>query len=162
MSETQHPEHMPDAERLRALLYGRKVVKAEIRDESPESWTVGPTGYLTLDDGTVLKVWGNDGGCACSAGCYPLTVLNTWDNAITNIEVEERPDGEGGPCHTCGKSYCYEHYEEGSYRIYVVAEDRHLLASFEGSDGNGYYGTGWWLTVERAADSGSSGKDQDA
>lgn len=144
-------EHMPDAARLRELLFGKKVVSAEMVDESPESYTDGPYGRLTLDDGTVLKVWGNDGGCACSAGCYPLTVLNTWDNAITNVEVEAVPDGDDVKCRACGKRGCYEHDTTGHYRIFVVAEDRHLLASFDGSDGNGYYGTGWWLTVESAA-----------
>ena len=145
---------MPDQARLHELLFGKKIVRAEMRDESPPGSYYddrGPVGYLTLDDGTVLKVWGNDGGCACSAGCYPLTVLNTWDNAITNIQIEEHPAGDDIPCRTCGQTYCYEreHEEgEGYYRIFIVAEDRHLLASFEGSDGNGYYGTGWWLTVE--------------
>lgn len=148
-------DYMPTEDRLRSLLFGRKVVHVEVRDERPDSYTSGPTGYLTLDDGTLLKTWGNDGGCACSAGCYPLTTLNTVDNAITNVEVEEQADGDGVemPCRTCGKAYCYEggHDNEGYYRIFVVAEDqRHLLASFEGSDGNGYYGTGWWLTVVNA------------
>ena len=141
---------MPDAERLRSLLFGRKVVRAEVRDENPTRYDAGPTGFLTLDDGTVLKLWGNDGGCACSAGCYPLTVLNTWDNAITNVEVEERPDDESA-CPVCDRYSCDHKRDAGWYRIFVVAEDRHLLASFEGSDGNGYYGTGWWLSVSEQA-----------
>lgn len=140
---------MPDEDRLRALLVGRKVVSARVSDESPaDSYMVGPTGFLTLDDGTVLRVWGNDGGCSCSAGCYPLATLNDCDNVIANVEVEARPDSDYGedPCPACGKRDCWEH--QGWYRVYVFADARHLLASFEGSDGNGYYGTGWWLSVE--------------
>jgi hypothetical protein len=133
-------EHMPNEDRLRALLVGRKVTSAQIAEESPGHYGAGPTGYLTLSDGTELKVWGNDGGCACNAGCYPLTELNAVDNIITNVEVEENPAGDDDT-----ESY------EGYYRIFVFAEDRRFpLASFEGSDGNGYYGTGWWLQVSRA------------
>lgn len=145
-------EHMPEVERLRELLVGKRVVKAEIRDEGPEDEygyrDRGPTGFLTLDDRTVLRLWGNDGGCACSAGCYPLTSLNTVENAITNVQIEAQPDGDDVACPTCGKDYCYDHENEGYYRIFVFAQDeRFPLASFEGSDGNGYYGTGWWLSV---------------
>lgn len=138
-------EHMPDEIRLRELLVGKKIVSAVIRNEMPEPYTSGPFGLLTLSDGLVLKVWGNDGGCSCDAGCYPLETLNGCDNMITNVEVEERADDESHPCPDCGKKYC-EH--GGWYRIFVYADNEKInLASFEGSDGNGYYGTGWWLTV---------------
>lgn len=140
-------EHMPDEARLRELLVGKKVVNAEIRDVSPESYAYGPTGFLTLSDGTVLRVWGNTGGCSCGAGDYSLTRLNGCDNAITNVKVEERPDGDD-KCPDCGEWSC-DH--NGWYRIFVFAEDKGVeLASFEGSDGNGYYGTGWWLSVQES------------
>lgn len=149
---------MPSEERLKELLVGKSIVSAEIKDESPESWTSGPTGYLTLSDGTVLKVWGNDGGCACSAGCYPLASLAKSDNIITNVIVEEAPDGDDHNCRVCGKSRwsaeCTHYDEDGYYRIFVLAygvDERINVASFEGSDGNGYYGTGWWLSVEKAS-----------
>lgn len=150
---TNIEEHMPSQERLHELLYGRAIVKAEIRDESPTRWgAAGPVGYLTLDDGKTLKVWGNDGGCSCSAGCYPLTVLNEWPNAIMNVVVDEAPDGEHGDgCSCAAYKSNYECEHVGHYRIFVVAEDRHLIASFDGSDGNGFYGTGWWLEVVEVA-----------
>lgn len=145
-------EHMPTKDRLHELLVGKKITSVRIADESPEAWSAGPTGWLTLSDGTVLKVWGNDGGCACSAGCYPLTMLNDCDNVITNVEVDAQPDDDypGVACRTCGEHGCYQggHDNEGYYRIFVFAEDKRInVASFEGSDGNGYYGTGWWLEV---------------
>lgn len=144
-------EHMPDEVRLRELLVGCSVQRVEISDKSPEDYVSGPTGHLHLSDGTSLQVWGNDGGCACSAGCYPLKTLAAFDNVITSVEVEARPDDDSsGPCHVCGEEYCYKH--SGWYRIFVFAgQERALLASFEGSDGNGYYGTGWWLTVAPSA-----------
>lgn len=145
-------EHMPDTDRLRELLVGKSITSARISDESPETYTSGPTGYLTLSDGTTLKVWGNDGGCACSAGCYPLAHLDACENVITNVEVEEFPDGDfgGTPCRTCGEESCWKdgHDNEGYYRIFVIADAQRVnVASFEGSDGNGYYGTGYWLQV---------------
>jgi hypothetical protein len=140
-------EHMPDADRLRSLLVGKTVLTATMSDEPPDKYDVGPTGTIALSDGTVLKVWGNDGGCACDAGCYPLSEVNVTNGIVTNVEVEERPDGDfTDDCPECGKGWGCEH--RGYYRIYVVTPDeRSLLASFDGSDGNGYYGTGWWLQV---------------
>ena len=148
-------EHMPNEDRLRELLLGKKVTSARIADEAPDRWMDrGPVGYLTLSDGTTLRVWGNDGGCACDAGCYPLTHLAEADNVITNVEVEERRNGydvDEPACRTCdAKYYCDQegHDNTGYFRIFVYAEDERInLASFEGSDGNGYYGTGWWLDV---------------
>lgn len=131
-------EHNPSEDRLRELLVGRSIVHSYTSDEQGDYYqSGGDTGTLVLDDGTVLKVWGNDGGCACSSGCYPLAELNEVGNIITNVELEEAPAGD----------YTTDTYE-GHYRIFVYAEHRQLLASFEGTDGNGYYGTGWWLRVE--------------
>ena len=152
----QEAEHMPSALRLRELLVGKKITQVRMTEEGhrrPEGmWEEpGPTGYLTLSDGTELVLWGNDGGCACGAGCYPLTELNGCDNIITNVDVDYRPDGDELPCQTCGAVGCWNHNDDGYFRIFVFAEDRRIpLASFEGSDGNGYYGTGWWLEVRHA------------
>lgn len=145
-------EHMPTEERLTELLFGKKIISAVMSDERPERYEDGPTGYLTLDDGTVLKVWGNTGGCSCGAGDYPLTELNACDNVITNVVLDEKPDGDDVRCETCGKTWGCDHEgDRGYYRIFVYAEDRRItLASFDGSDGNGYYGTGWWLAVTDA------------
>jgi hypothetical protein len=144
-------ERMPSEDRLRELLFGRRIVNVEKINERVDDWYYDAEGRITLDDGTVLLVGGNTGGCSCGAGDYDLTTLNTVDNAITNVIVEERPDHED-KCSECGAWSC-DH--QGWYRIFVVAEDhnQHLVASFEGSDGNGYYGTGWWLTVVGQAQS---------
>lgn len=114
-----------DVTEIRELLLGRTVKK--VAEDS-----------LLLDDGTFVRLVGNDGGCACSAGCYDLTELNEVPNIITNVEVQSDPAGDG-----YGDA-------EGVYRIFVYAENRKInLATFEGSDGNGYYGTGFHLTVRR-------------
>lgn len=160
MNAYETAEHMPSEDRLRELLVGRKVVEARIDDEpSPDRWDDrGPVGHLTLSDGTKLQVWGNDGGCACSDGCYPLAHLAAVDNVITNVEVEEWRDGdcrEGPACRTCdAKYYCDEdgHENAGYFRVFVYADNERInLASFEGTDGSGDYGTGWWLNVAEVA-----------
>jgi hypothetical protein len=140
MTSYKDIEHMPEQDRLMGLLFGRRIVKVEMANAGNDFYYDSPEGYITLDDGTVIGLAGNTGGCICGAGDYDLTVLNTVDNAITNVIVEEKPTGD----------YNYnDDYADGTYRIFVVAEDhnQHLVAEFKGSDGNGYYGTGWWLTV---------------
>ena len=94
--------------------------------------------HLLLGDGTLLRLVGNDGGCACNAGCYDLTALNGVENLITSVEFEDAPDDEGESYDGIG----------GAYRIFVFAGDQRInLATFEGSDGNGYYGTGYHVMV---------------
>lgn len=132
-----------DTATIKALLVGRSVRKVA-------------ADHLRLDDGTLLKFVGHDGGCACSAGCYDLTELNDAPNIITNVEFEDAPGGDGVPCRTCGKDWCYDDDhdtgDEGRYRIFVYAENQKInLATFEGSDGNGYYGTGYYVLVRRPA-----------
>lgn len=111
-----------DHDAVTELLVGRRVTK--VSDDT-----------LLLDDGTMLKLAGNDGGCSCGAGDYELTELNGVDNVITNVEFADSPDSYG----TEG---------DGTYRIFVYADNTKInLATFEGSDGNGYYGTGYSITV---------------
>ena len=59
------------------------------------------------------------------------------DNIITNVEFYNDPasDYTGG---------------DGNYSIFVFADNKKInLATFEGSDGNGYYGTGYYVTVRK-------------
>lgn len=112
-----------DEQGLRDLLIGKSVRK------------VGHD-TLELSDGTFLRLGGNVGGCSCGAGDYDLTELNGVENIITNVAVEAAPGGD------------YEGEYEGHYRIFVFADNQKInLATFEGSDGNGYYGTGFWVKV---------------
>lgn len=108
------------------LLIGRKVTK--IADDQ-----------LELDDGTTLTLAGHEGGCSCSAGDYELTELSGCDNIITAVELANSPSGDGEE-------------GDGTYRIFVFADNQKInLATFEGDDGNGYYGTGYSITVTRPA-----------
>ena len=128
-------ELMPNVERLKELLVGRKVV--DVRTEGQD---YDPVGVITLDDGKVLEVQGHDGGCGCNSGCYPLASLSATDNVILNVQLDESPAED------------YSDEGDGWYRVFVYTENQEImLASFEGTDGNGYYGTGWWLRVKEAS-----------
>lgn len=91
------------------------------------------------DEGKLLHLGGNEGCGGCSSGWYELSELNGSEhNAITAVEFEDDPAGDGSN---------HENYT-GHYRIFVLCENTKIkLAEFEGSDGNGYYGTGYWIKV---------------
>lgn len=125
-----------DQEDITDLLLGHKVVKVD--DE-----------HLVLDNGTTIKAIGHDGGCACSAGCYDLSVLNGTDNIITRVEFDYRPAGDGeDPTFEEGDDDAPKDRWTGYYRVFVFAEDKRInLMQFDGTDGNGYYGTGFEILV---------------
>ena len=109
---------------IQALLIGRKVVK--IGEDT-----------LVLDSGLRLTFAGHEGGCSCSAGDYDLTELNGVDNIITAVDFDDSPAGDD-----------YDESAQGHYKIFVFADNQRInLATFSGSDGNGYYGTGYAITV---------------
>lgn len=118
-------------DKIKDLLVGRKIVSVD-----------QALGEAVLDNGTVLELSGNDGGCSCGAGDYWLTELNNVDNVITAVEIENDGDVEGTE---------ENGYADEAYRIFVYAENEKLkLAEFSGSDGNGYYGTGFSISVKVA------------
>lgn len=125
MAETREFRETDETE-IRNLLMGRTVRK--VTDDT-----------VILDDGTVLKLVPNEGGCACSAGDYELTELNECpDNAIMSVEFEETNESE---------------YGEGprNFKVFVLAADRRIkLWEIDGDDGNGYYGTGYTIEVKGA------------
>lgn len=103
------------------LLFHKVVsVKASLNEQNAE---------LTLDNGTILEVYGNEGCGGCENGWYYLTALNKCDNAITNVEVVENE------CETV-------------FSIFVYADDTRInLLTYEGED-NGYYGVGYYLQAK--------------
>lgn len=88
---------------------------------------------LILDNGVVLQINPNIGCGRCESGNYYLQHISSVDNAITNVEfVEEFEDD----CY-------YEHY-----KIFVIADGMTTeLLDVYGTDGNGYYGTGYTIDV---------------
>lgn len=134
-----------NAAEIAELLVGRRIVEAEMgkldhpglsrQSRYGQVYYEGrrAEGRLVLDDGTTLYLFGNRGCGGCESGHYPLEKLAAVDNIITAARVEfDRADGED------------------AYRIFVVADAVKInVAEFVGSDGNGYYGTGFELHVVR-------------
>lgn len=112
-----------DEEEIRELLVGRKV---KVDGDN-----------LILDNGIVLEVIANEGCVGCSSGWYSITKLNEVDNAITNVEFD------------CDGDVANED-DDTSYKIFVFCEDTRIkLLQVDGSDGNGYYGTGYTIIVKQ-------------
>lgn len=147
-------KHYDETSDLSDLLVGHRIVAVDM--DAPfvegitDKWNCdflrhsSTVGLLTLDDGTRIYARGNEGGCICGAGDYCLTKLATTDNIITAAKVIANP----------GSDYVGNY--EGTYVISVFAgNDEINVAEFEGSDGNGYYGTGFQLSVIPASEATS-------
>lgn len=121
---------------LTPLLAGRYVVDAETFDAT--TYLDEQKGKLTLDDGTVLILAGNDGCGGCDSGWYYLTRLfqrGTPNARIMSAEVETQ-------------QIAYNEHGDTRYTLFVIVDDERLpLAEFEGDDGNGFYNTGFSITV---------------
>lgn len=112
-----------ETDKIKNLLMYRKVVKV-VEDT------------LFLDNGIELEVVPNTGCGGCGSGWYEIVELNGCDNIITDVEfVREDIDDLTSDNDT-------------SYKIFVYAEDKKIkLVQVDGSDGNGYYGTGYSIVV---------------
>lgn len=119
-----HSDDIDFEAQVKNLLLYRKIIKVEkLSDQN---------GVLTLDNGTQLMVYGNQGCGGCGNGWYYLEELNGCDNAITNVK-----------CEVTTGDYC-----EDVYNIFVYAEDKQInCVQYAGGD-NGYYGTGYNLVVK--------------
>ena len=114
-----------DEKEIKELLIGRKV---KVDGDN-----------LILDNGIILEVIANEGCGGCSSGWYSITKLNEVDNAITDVKFQCDEDVEDT-----------ENYDDTSYKIFVFCEDTRIkLLQVDGSDGNGYYGTGYTIHVKQ-------------
>ena len=95
-------------------------------------------GTITLDDGTELHIDGNDGCGGCESGWYWLENVYKQGSRkarIMSAYVAYDEDDEEAP---------------SVYTIFVMVDGNPTqlpLATVRGSDGNGYYGTGFTLTA---------------
>lgn len=113
------PDNFDD---VKALLLGRRVIKV---DDST----------LLLDDGRHLRIYGNEGCGGCPSGAYDIDFINECPiNAIMDVQLEIEGSGR--------------EEDEQRYRLFVLAQDERIeLVRATGSDGNGYYGSGFWIEV---------------
>ena len=97
---------------------------------------------LELSNGTILKINPNEGCGGCSSGWYDLTFLAETINAITSVRFEETLTS---PPDSYNNNY--------RFSIFVLSDGSEMkLLEVEGTDGNGYYGTGYTIEVELAKD----------
>lgn len=112
---------------IEELLLGHKV-------------TVDDYDNLVLDNGVVLQINPNIGCGACESGNYYLEHIASVNNAITNVEfVNDYEDYDD-------EDFDAEYYQH--YKIFVIADGMTTeLLDVYGTDGNGYYGTGYKIDV---------------
>lgn len=112
-----------DEKDISDMLIGHKVVGVDGGDT------------LVLDNGTKLLVEPNEGCGGCESGWYDIEHIASCNNAITNVEFDCYDEED--------KWDCYTHY-----KIFVIADGiRTELLDVYGTDGNGYYGTGYSIDV---------------
>lgn len=111
-----------EEDEIRALLVGRKVVGTG--DDT-----------LKLDNGTILRIIPNE-GCPCGSGDYALRHVSQVSSAIMDVRFGKELDGSP------------DDWATQVYRVFVLADGLMTeLFSVEGTDGNGYYGTGYEVEV---------------
>ena len=114
-----------DEKEIVDLLMFRKIV--EVKNEDT----------LVLDNGVELEVIPNEGCGGCTSGGYGISELNMCDNAITNVEFQEV------------EYESRDSWQDYSYRIFVIADNKRIkILQVDGTDGNGYYGTGYSINVK--------------
>ena len=112
---------------IRELLIGRKIIEIENDDT------------FVLDNGMKLKVEPNEGCGGCSSGWYEINHIASVNNAITNVEFDVEEDANYDSWDTWGDTH---------YKIFVIADGIQTeLLDVYGTDGNGYYGTGYEIHV---------------
>lgn len=114
---------------IKELLLGHKIVADENNDS------------LILDNGVVLQINPNVGCYGCESGNYYLEHIASVNNAITNVEfVNYYEDNDD--------DYYDEEDDYQHYKIFVIADGMTTeLLDVYGTDGNGYYGTGYKIDV---------------
>lgn len=118
-----------DEKEIEEMLLGHKIVADENNDA------------LILDNGVVLQINPNVGCYGCESGNYYLEHIASVNNAITNVEFVN--DYEVNDDDYYDEEDYYQHY-----RIFVIADGVTTeLLDVYGTDGNGYYGTGYKIDV---------------
>ena len=129
-------------EEYATLLKGRYVTDITISSDET-------TATITLDNNTTLELVGS-WGCSCGNGTTYIkhAFQRGGRNArIMNARAETTQNNE--------------HYYETDYTLFVMVDGNPSqlpLATMQGYDENGYYGTGFTLTAHRGTDNNTTTK----
>lgn len=137
------PQDSPnfEAQDTIGLLIGRYITNIETGTFETMDWMEDcekPQALITLDDGTQLLAVGRTGGCACGQGDFYFAKAfyqGSPSARIMNVmvEMEGEPGYDGEISATC-------------FKVFAIVDDEKLpLLEFEGYEGEGYYGRGFWL-----------------
>lgn len=133
----------PDNPDTLGLLIGRYVTNIETGTFVTKAWMGDcekPQALITLDDGTQLLAVGRSGGCTCGQGDFEFTKAFYQGSPTARImnamvEMEGEPSYDGETSATC-------------FKVFVIVDGEKLpLLEFDGYEGEGYYGRGFWLYV---------------
>lgn len=139
------PQDAPDPENpdTLGLLIGRYVTNIETGTFITDPWMEDcekSQALLTLDDGTQLVAMGRGGGCVCGQGDFEFTKAfyqGSPTARIMNATVEME-----------GLEWYDMDISATCFKVFVIVEDEKLpLLEFDGYEGDGFYGRGFWLTV---------------
>lgn len=142
------PQDAPDPENpdTLGLLIGRYVTNIETGTFITDPWMEDcekSQALLTLDDGTQLVAMGRGGGCVCGQGDFEFTKAfyqGSPTARIMNAMVEMD-----------GNEWYDMDISATCFKVFVIVEDEKLpLLEFDGYEGDGFYGRGFWLTVHPA------------
>lgn len=142
MSYSRYQVHCDNENFEEALqsLVGLSVVAA--KEVTPkDSWGNydDPELHMELSDGRVFKVKPNIGGCCCGSGDYYVLSFAKTTNVITNVEFVGSPESS----------------VERTFRVFVLCDglpNKEELFVVSGDDGNGWYGTGFWVELTEKDD----------
>ena len=139
------PQDAPDTEKpdTLGLLIGRYVTNIETGTFITDSWMEDcekSQALLTLDDGTQLVAMGRGGGCVCGQGDFEFTKAFYQGSPTARI-MNAMVEMEGADWYDMDISAT-------CFKVFVIVEDEKLpLLEFDGYEGDGFYGRGFWLSV---------------
>ena len=123
------------------LLIGRYVTNIETGTFVTKDWLQDcekSQALLTLDNGTQLLAMGRGGGGDCGQGDFELTKAFYQGSPTARI-MTALADMAGDEEYGGGISAT-------AFKVFVVVDDQKLpLLEFDGFEGEGYYGRGFWL-----------------
>lgn len=128
--------HFPGAgfNKVKQAIIGKRIASIQQDDDFKAT--------VTLDDGTLLQVEGNEGGCECANGDWPIS------NLLANMT---RPKGRIMNAWIDNQITVDDHFMEigGPITVFIMVEgEEYPLVEFTGYD-NGWYGHGFYCRVSQ-------------